>query len=73
MTVAEDRHARAFARHRSPRSDAYKAGHLAALRHHVDKQEQFCPYAVGSAESDAWHAGWSEGYDMACASGWGSI
>ena len=47
---------------RDPRSDEYKAGCRAALefRKGVNKAAP-CPYKTGTAQADAWFAGWDEG------------
>lgn len=54
--------ASAFSTARTPRSDAYKAGHYAALVKFLgDGPLRRCPYANGTAEADAWYAGYDEG------------
>lgn len=50
---------------RDPRSTAYKTGVMAALHHRIDGQPIHAPYAAGSAESDAFHAGLAEGHAAA--------
>ncbi len=55
-----------FHPHRAPRSDAYKAGCLAALRFRLGEVEHVeCPYRPGTAEADAFHAGADEGHRRA--------
>ena len=53
---------RAFHPFRDPRSEAYRAGVLAALRYRLEGARIACPYAAGSAEYDAFHAGLKEGH-----------
>ena len=56
----------AFSVPRDPRSDAYKAGVLGCLRFNLDGIRPLKdPYAPGTAESDAWHAGTNEGHAIA--------
>jgi len=55
----------AFQFPRQPRSDAYKAGVLAALRFRLEGARIICPYANGTAESDAYYAGIDEGHRRA--------
>ena len=63
---AADLFAAAFHRHREPRSEAYRAGALAAMRFRLGEIEHVaCPYAPGSAESDAFYAGVVEGHSRA--------
>jgi len=53
---------KAFEPGREPRSDAYKQGVLACLRVRIDGMELVKnPYPAGTAESDAYYAGVSEG------------
>lgn len=54
----------AFAGPRDPRSEAYKAGVLAALRYRIDGAPMASLYPPGSAESDAWYAGTAEGHSL---------
>ncbi|MQY50764.1 hypothetical protein [Rhodocyclus gracilis] len=54
----------AFAGPRDPRSEAYKAGVLAALRYRIDGDRMTNPFPPASAESDAWYAGTSEGHAL---------
>ena len=54
----------AFAGPRDPRSDAYKAGVLAALRYRIDGDRMINPFPPASAESDAWYAGSQEGHAL---------
>lgn len=57
---------KAFEPGRSPRSDAYKQGVMACLRVRLDGvQHVACPYQEGTAESDAYFAGISEGRELA--------
>ena len=50
-----------FPASRSVRSSAYKAGVRAKLSHGMDGLGIVCPYAQGTAEFDAFHAGIDEG------------
>lgn len=45
---------------RDPRSPAYKDGLRRALMH-ANGDNTTCPYKKGTAERDAWYAGWQEG------------
>ncbi len=56
---------KAFSTPRTPRSDAYKVGLLAALRYRLDGARIACPYRMGTAEADAFHAGVNEGHALA--------
>ncbi|GAB4451135.1 MAG: hypothetical protein Kow0031_33710 [Anaerolineae bacterium] len=47
--------------YRTPRSEAYKAGVLAALQHHIDRAELVQPFEWGTPAADAWSAGVVEG------------
>lgn len=63
-TTAQQLFDEAFDRVRDPRSDAYKAGCLAFLRYRqgeMDRADFYCPFEIGTAESDAWFAGCEEG------------
>jgi hypothetical protein len=52
----------AFKPGREPRSDAYRQGVLHCLQVRVDGLAFApCPYALGSSDSDAYHAGIAEG------------
>lgn len=52
----------AFFHGREPRSEPYRIGVLQALLVRVDGlQHKPCPYAAGTAEADAYHAGIAEG------------
>ena len=51
----------AFHEARAPRSAAYKAGTLACLQKRMCGAAFTQIYAGGTAESDAWLAGWDEG------------
>jgi len=56
----------AFHPHREPRSEAYRAGVLAALRYRLGEAEHVeCPYRPGTAESDAFFSGVDEGHQRA--------
>ncbi len=60
---AADLFAAIFHPHREPRSEAYRAGCLAALRYRLGEVEHIeCPYPAGTAEADAFHAGTAEGH-----------
>ena len=53
----------AFSKPRDPRSTAYKAGVLAALKCECGEGPLgSCPYSEGSAEQDAWLSGLDEGF-----------
>ncbi len=56
----------AFHALRMPRSQAYREGVMAALRYRTGETDQMacCPYAVGTAEADAWFAGIDEGHAL---------
>lgn len=54
-------HHRLFAQVRTPRSTAYRLGSLDALRHHLGENKHPCPYTAGTADFDAYWAGWLEG------------
>ena len=55
--------ARAFPTTRTPGSPAYREGVLVALRYRLGELPAIrCPYAVGTAEADAFHAGADEGH-----------
>lgn len=45
---------------RDPRSEAYRRGLRGALMH-ANGDQTNCPYEQGTAENDAWYAGWQEG------------
>jgi hypothetical protein len=65
-TTADEFFEAAFHPYREPRSDAYKAGVLAALRYRLGEAEHVeCPYRIGTAEADAFHAGAAEGHALA--------
>lgn len=49
---------------RDPRSDEYKAGVLAVLRFRIDGQKIPHPYAMGTAQADAFYAGTDEGHRL---------
>lgn len=51
----------AFAGAREPRSEAYRHGVLAALTFRIENRRLVCPYAIGTAERDAYVAGCDEG------------
>lgn len=67
MKIARILFAQAFEQNstRDPRSDAYKAGVLAALEHREsgDTGDIGNPYMLGTAEADAWFSGLQEGYN----------
>lgn len=58
---------KAFQPGREPRSEAYKQGVMWCLRARVDGvgHTNKCPYAVGTAEADAYFAGIAEGRELA--------
>lgn len=51
----------AFSTPRDPRSDEYKAGVRATLRFRFQGQAVKCPYALGTAQADAFFSGIDEG------------
>jgi len=58
--------ARAFHATRTPRSSAYREGVLVALRFRLGELPAIrCPFAAGTAEADAFHAGADEGHAIA--------
>lgn len=56
----------AFEKKREERSNEFKLGALAGLRFRILKDDIKCPYAVGSAERDAYYSGVDEGYLIWC-------
>ncbi len=63
---AADLFAAVFHPNREPRSEAYRAGCLAALRVRLGELARVrCPYRLGTAEADAFHAGVAEGHARA--------
>jgi len=51
---------------REPRSEAYKAGVLAAIKFRLGEAEHIdCPYNPATAEADAFHSGATEGHSVA--------
>lgn len=66
MATAKSLHDEAFEQARTPRSEPYKAGVLAALRNNaVDGGGPHgCKHAPGTAEFDAFFAGMDEGRDL---------
>jgi hypothetical protein len=64
--TARQLHEEAFSRPRDPRSDAYKEGHLATLRHRLGETgELTCPYQMGTPQADAWFYGAGEARALA--------
>ncbi len=64
MSTAEILFEQAFNVPRDPRSDAYKAGVLDALRYcagEIESLKSAMLYEMGTAEADAWFAGVIEG------------
>ena len=56
----------AFHPYREPRSNAYKAGALSALRLHLGEAEHICcPFEAGTSEADAFFSGIQEGLALA--------
>ena len=56
--------AQVFDRPREPRSEAYRQGAWAAMQRvatHDTSRPAPCPYGAGTAERDAWLAGYDEG------------
>lgn len=62
MTIAKQIYDKAFSSARSPRSEAYKAGVLDTLTFKETGSSLKSPFQPGTAESDAWFAGNSEGH-----------
>lgn len=60
----DDVMALAFNRPRDARSDAYKAGVRGALTFRMEHRHVDCPYALGTAEADAYFAGCDEGHHI---------
>ena len=54
----------AFSKSRSPRSAEYKAGVRAALAFRIDGVRMPQPYALGTAQDDAYFAGMAEGHAL---------
>ncbi len=56
----------AFHATRTPRSQAYREGVMAALRYRTGETDRMacCPYTVGTAEADAWFSGVEEGHAL---------
>jgi len=63
-SVAQRLFDEAFSIARSPRSGAYKAGVLAALKSRESAVSIRCPWPNESAESDAFYAGVEEGHHL---------
>ena len=55
----------AFKKPREPRSDEYREGVRSALRDRASQNPPYsyreCPYRLGTAQADAWLAGYHEG------------
>ena len=49
---------------RDPRSDEYKAGVIAILSYRITGQKIPRPYAMGTAQADAFYAGTDEGHRL---------
>jgi len=67
MTTAQRLFNDAFNVAREPRSVAYKAGVLAALKYRTNEArsvKEQRPYQIGTAECDAWLAGVDEGHRL---------
>jgi hypothetical protein len=62
MATANELFKQAFNCPRDPRSQAYKAGVLAALHFKFDGVDVVSPYQAGTTESDAFYAGTEEGF-----------
>ena len=67
MKISQILFAQAFEENqtRDPRSDAYKAGVLAAMEYRESggTGDIGNPYVLGTADADAWFAGLQEGYN----------
>lgn len=61
MTTSKSLYDAAFNVARDPRSNEYKAGVFAAIQNRLDNFLSVCPFSPGTAQSDAYHAGWEEG------------
>ena len=61
MKTATELFLEAFNNPRTPRSEEYKEGCLAAMRSKESGRTVNCPYLPGTASFDAWFAGWEEG------------
>lgn len=53
--------AEAFSPGRQPRSAEYQAGVKSMLAHHIEGKGLAAPYPQGTAQADAFFAGWEEG------------
>lgn len=66
MTCAQELFKYAFRGQRDKRSDEYKAGVLASLKFRLKESQRIpVPYESGTAQSDAFFAGVSEGHQIA--------
>lgn len=66
MSISEILYHHAFAGYRTPCSQEYRAGVLAALKFRLGEAEDMpLPYTVGTAQADAWFAGTNEGHRIA--------
>ena len=61
MTTAQSLYDDAFHIARDPRSNEYKAGVFAAIQNRLENFLSVCPFGPGTAQADAYHAGWDEG------------
>jgi hypothetical protein len=57
-----------FAVPRMLRSPEYRDGALAAFRCFLEHEKATCPHSAGTAECDAWWAGYREGMNVVKAS-----
>jgi hypothetical protein len=62
--LAERLFSAAFNVPRSPRSAEYKAGARAVLEYRINGTRISCPHPSASAQSDAFHAGCTEGHQI---------
>jgi hypothetical protein len=61
LKTIEELYSAAFYPGRTPRSDPYKKGVMAALKCDMAMIDLRMPFAIGTAEADAWLAGVQEG------------
>lgn len=68
-TIAAQLYRETFARPRDPRSAAYKLGAKHAMDKHIAGLARETPFAAGTAQRDAYLAGWAEGRTIAAQAG----
>ena len=65
MSIAQQIYSTRFSYGHAPRSEEFKAGVLYILRWKAGElSEQQRPYALGTAQYDAWSAGCTEGHTL---------